>query len=259
MPSDGNSAHRTISLKNDFLTASGQGNRHELLSQALAGTVAPDQGASIILSSSQQSERDEQIAITQRRKRNDEQRLQLTLLDHARRLSKQLEQQIVTMEDGFEADMGDAWREQIANKVMNPDDIPERREGESMADYRGRLEEVLIATMIDPATGQIRSEYANDPEMRSYGEWAKAKHQKRGVDAYLEERSDPALSQTQKAAIDKSFEASATYANLSDARETLAVAGEDSSTLHNAVEDAHLAVETGGAHRTEAAAFPPPP
>ncbi len=85
---------------------------------------------------------------------------------------------------------------------MDPDDIPDRRDGESITDYRKRLENILIATTIDPATGQIKLEYANDPETARYAEWAKAQHQKREVDAYMEQRSDPALPSNEREALD---------------------------------------------------------
>ena len=100
---------------------------------------------------------------------------------------ERLGREIAIVEAAFEVEYGDAWREHIANKVMDPDDIPQRRDGESMADYRQRLETVLIATMIDE-NGNIRPNYANsdDPDVRRYAEWAKSRHDKNELDSILE-------------------------------------------------------------------------
>ncbi len=158
------------------------GNAYELLSQALAANTAPNIDPAIVLSSSQQSRRQAEILRTERR--DERQRVQLTLAEQARQLSERLAREIAAMEAAFETDNGDAWREHIANRVMDPDEIPQRRPYESMQDYRQRLETVLIATMIDE-NGNIRPEYANsdDPDVRRYADWAHSKHRKNEIDS----------------------------------------------------------------------------
>ena len=49
--------------------------------------------------------------------------------------------------------------------------------GESMEDYRERLEPVLMAELLDE-NGEIKDKYKNDPEMSEWAEWAKAQYDK---------------------------------------------------------------------------------
>jgi len=193
------------------------GNAQELLSQALVAITAPDKDPAIILSASQQSRR--QAEIVKSEKRDERQRIHLTLAEQARQLSERLGREIAAMEMAFEAEMGDAWREHIANRVMDADDIPQRREGENMKDYRERLETVLIAVMIDD-DGSIRPEFANsdDPDVRRYADWAQAQHQKREVDAYLELRNDPSLSEGQRTLEDDAFSRSSSAGHMLEAQ-----------------------------------------
>jgi len=123
----------------------------------------------------------------------------LSLLEqHSARLGRE----IAEYEQRFEAEHGDAWRETIANEVLDPDEIPERQDGESMAEYRERLEAVLIEKMIDPDTGEIRPEYANNPETAEYAKWAKAEYDKAETDELIdvtrEIENDPSLSTEEK-------------------------------------------------------------
>lgn len=156
----------------------------EARSQYLANTIADDKDAPVMLSGSQQARRETQSLEIKKRRRDEEHRVQWTLAEQARQLSEQLAQQIAQLEAAFEAELGDAWREEIANRVMSPDDIPQRKSGESMSDYRERLETALIAVMIDPATGQIRPEYANsdDPNIQRYAAWAQAQYRKNRIE-----------------------------------------------------------------------------
>ncbi len=170
-----------------------------------AAVAAENGGATgFILPSPQQSEQSAAVGENSKRKRDERHQLHLTFLEQARQLSERLARQIAAMEAAFEADMGDAWREQITNRIMEPNDIPERRPGESMKDYRERLETVLIVTMIDPTTGRVKPEYANndDPDIQRYAEWAQAQHQKREADVYIAKRGDPSLTDEQRAKLD---------------------------------------------------------
>lgn len=156
----------------------------EARSQYLANTISDDKEAPVMLSGSQKARRGASSSDTKRRRLEEQQRVQLTLAEQARQLSEYLAQQIAGFETSFETELGDAWREVIANRVLNPDDIPQRKQGESMQDYRERLETVLIATMIDE-NGNIRPGYANndDPDVRRYADWAHSKHRKNEIDS----------------------------------------------------------------------------
>ena len=60
------------------------------------------------------------------------------------RLAKSIRQ----LEDTFRQRDGDAWREKLALKILGEDDIPQRRSGESIEDYRERLEILLINELL---------------------------------------------------------------------------------------------------------------
>lgn len=110
------------------------------------------------------------------RKQRTDTQIMLATMQEAQEFAAARAAEVAQMEAGFEERFGDAWREEIANRVMDPDDIPQRQPGESMEDYRERLEETLIETMIDPETDQIRPEYVDHPEHGEFAEWAHRQH-----------------------------------------------------------------------------------
>ena len=185
------------------------------------------------------------------RKEQTDRAILLSTLDQARTFADQRGRDADRFEDTFEARFGDAWREEIANRVMEPDEIPERLPGESMEDYRERLTDELIDTMIDPETGQIRPEYANDPELREYAEWAKARYDEREARAYIERRSDPNLTPEQQRAMDEEFTASATWNEITQAAQGAARDGEsiqavsDELDARNDEQTANVSLQTG--------------
>jgi hypothetical protein len=142
---------------------------------------------------------DAKSAESEKARRSADNVLFLNLLEQE---SARLGRNIAEMEATFEERYGDAWRETIANKVLDPDEIPERREGESMEDYRERLEDVLIEKMIDPATGEIRPKYASNPETAEYARWAKDQYDKAETDELIDVtrmiENDPNLSNDEK-------------------------------------------------------------
>ncbi|WP_300532431.1 hypothetical protein [Maricaulis sp.] len=113
------------------------------------------------------------------RKEQTDRVILLATIDEARQFAAQRGAEADNYEAEFEARFGDAWREEIANRVMEPDEIPERRDGESMEDYRERLSDALIERMIDPATGRIRPEFQDDPERNEFAQWALARYEER--------------------------------------------------------------------------------
>lgn len=228
MAETGQPADKTINLARDFLGASDQKNlsAEGARSAPSMGTHGSDlienddfslsnsdkhmlhaaaaaergEGSSFILPGTKQGDASNPRSEAEKRKKREENnQTQMTLAEQARILSEQLARHIAELESAFETKYGDAWREHIANKVMEPDEIPERREGESMQDYRERLEAVLIATMIDPATGKIKPEYANsdDPDVLHYAEWAQAQHRQRQIENASESELEQIISESQ--------------------------------------------------------------
>ena len=187
---------------------------------AKVGRIATGDGAARQIAGEAQSAEEKE-----RKERTDRQLL-LISLDEARAFADQRGADADRYERGFEAEFGDAWREEIANRVMDPDEIPERQPGESMEDYRARLEDELIERMIDPETGAIRPEYANNPEFSDYAQWALARHEEREARTYIEQRSDPNLTPEQQQAIDEKFAASATGNEVRQAAQEAARSGE---------------------------------
>jgi len=222
---------QTIDLSATFAAKVGNPNAYELLSQSLAAVSDEDNLAAIQLSGSQRVVQEAKQTETQKRRRDAQIRETLDIIDQARRFSERLSKQIAAMEASFRAQHGDAWREVIANRVMDPDTIPQRRRGESMAAYRERLEVALIATMIDPVTGKAKPEFANsdDPDIRRYAKWAEAQHQKNEVDAYIERRNAPGLSEAEREAEDRSFAASRTGSGAMLAEDQADASGIDKS------------------------------
>lgn len=254
MPETGKTATGDINLKSAFASSA---NAHEQHSQMLAASQDSDSPAPIILSGSHQHGNGAPATQSDKRRRAERAQIQLTLLDQAMRLSEDLARQIAQSEQLFEEEFGDAWREQIANRVLEPDAIPQRRNGESMAAYRSRLEDVLIATMINPSTGSIRPEYLNDPEIRSYAEWAQAKQQQRDVDAYIERRGDPELSDAERISLDQSFQARFGAEETILAERDLAAGGTQVEAVDQKIEAEMNAARSDAT--AEALAFGPPP
>jgi hypothetical protein len=114
----------------------------------------------------------------------------IDLIDAANAFIEQLRQDIEELEAGFRAREGDAWREKLALKILDADDIPQRRSDESMKDYRERLEPILIDQMLN-ADGSIKAQYLNDPELSDYAQWAQKKHHMNIARGYVRELENP--------------------------------------------------------------------
>ena len=140
--------------------------------------------------------------------------------------SAELSREIADWENQFEEQLGDAWRETIANEILDPDQIPERRDGESMDAYRARLEAILVAEMID-ANGNIKPEYADSP----YARWAQAEYEKHEVDGWIDRRTDPRTSQTEAAQMDREVAKNGTFNLVQQTDIELVSRGTQSDTL----------------------------
>lgn len=101
------------------------------------------------------------------------------------------------MEEGFVSKYGDAWAEDLALEILEEDQIPQRRDGESIEDYRARVEEALIDEMIDE-NGEIKVEYKDHPEYGDRAEWAKTRYDEqakvRRVNSLRSDLNDGSLS-----------------------------------------------------------------
>jgi hypothetical protein len=121
----------------------------------------------------------------------------IDLVDAANAFIEQLLRDIEELEAGFRARDGDAWREKLALKILDPDEIPQRLEGESIEEYRERLEPMLTDRMLD-ADGSIKAQYLNDPELSDYAQWAQKKHHYNLAVGHVRELEDPCTTPQRK-------------------------------------------------------------
>ncbi|WP_339715423.1 hypothetical protein [uncultured Sneathiella sp.] len=128
-----------------------------------------------------------------------------------------LNDRIAEAEKSFEERYGEDWREQMAERILEPDEIPQRREGESMEDYRQRLEETLIEKMLDD-TGEIKSEYLNDPELREWAQWAQRQYLVKQVEREEAYVNEPGISEEERNRRIAENEASRSFKEREEAR-----------------------------------------
>lgn len=165
--------------------------------------------------------------------------MMLSAIDRAREYSRELSRQIGEIEQQFEARYGDAWREEFAIRILEPDEVPERREGESMEDYRERVEDALEDRLLDPETGEPRPEFANDPEYAELVRWAQMNRSRDRVDASVARAdaimSDPNATQDE---IDQAFEELNTVNELQQADQEMTARGHENASLANRTDTA---------------------
>lgn len=114
----------------------------------------------------------------------------IDLVDATHAYIEQLKQDIDELEAGFTARNGDEWREKLALKIIDPDGIPQRREDQTIEDYRKELEPILINKMLN-ADGSIKASYESNPELSDYAQWAQKKHHYNIAVGYVRELEDP--------------------------------------------------------------------
>lgn len=143
---------------------------------------------------------------------------------------------IANLEAGFKDEFGDAWREEIALRIFNEDDIPQQRSGESIDEYRKRLEQALIEEMLND-NGTIKQRYSDDPALAKYAEWAQKNY---NLDAAQEKANDLAS---------RSIEHTQTKMMLDDldekANAELTLATADKLEGHEEHKEAVLKIEDG--------------
>ena len=130
-----------------------------------------------------------------------EKRLQqfVDIVDAVNAAIASLDKQIKDMEVTFH-ERNEAWREELALKILDADDIPQPRAGESIQGYHRRLEPLLIAEFLN-ADGSIKSRYLNDPELADYAQWAQKKFHWNMAQDYIRELEDPSTNPERRAEI----------------------------------------------------------
>jgi hypothetical protein len=123
------------------------------------------------------------------------------LLDYIRDINRD----ITALEKGFEAEFGDAWREEIALRIYDEDEIPKQRPDETIDDYRARLEKELVDKMLNP-DGSIKDKYKNDPQLRKYAEWAQKIHNRDIALSLASELKNPSTTHEQAQALIQQLE-----------------------------------------------------
>lgn len=99
----------------------------------------------------------------------------LNILEIMHASIERLANAVEEMEASFRERDGEEWREKLALRILGEDDIPQRHEGESMGDYRDRMETLLIEELLN-GDGSIKDEYKNDPELSEYAQWAQKQY-----------------------------------------------------------------------------------
>jgi hypothetical protein len=180
-------------------------------------------------------------------KRDYEEQMFQSMLQRAQDWSDRLGRDIDGMEAEFTREYGDAWREHMALEILDPE-TAQRREGESVAEYRARLEEELRREMVND-DGSIKDEYRTGPHTR-WARWAQSEDQKREVDHFIARQNDESIPEEVRAQEQQQFASSATFAQLTDGDARLAGAGQTNNALDqtaNAQTDARLTVATAAA------------
>ncbi|MDJ0922265.1 MAG: hypothetical protein QNI84_14145 [Henriciella sp.] len=160
-------------LANSFRVATGSAEQRvqaNMVRQLWSGQLDPSQlsirinGADLIILRNQL----EQSAA----RKSAENHLFLVTLNALQDQIDALGRQIDDMEADFENRYGDAWREDLALDILDEDIIPQRMDGESLADYRDRVEQALIDEMLDE-NGNIKPEYRDHPKYGEFAQWAR--------------------------------------------------------------------------------------
>jgi hypothetical protein len=140
--------------------------------------------------------------------------LHLALIDNLNAQIAFLDNKIAEGEKHFTDKYGDDWREDMALRYLDPDDFPERADGESMADYHRRLEDALYDKLYDE-NGNLRPGVAADPEKARLAEHLKYIKARRQAEADLVEANEIAAdvslnADERRAALEEKFEATET-------------------------------------------------
>ncbi len=130
-------------------------------------------------------------------KKDKEYREFIEFVDAIRLHIEQLQRDIDKLEAHFRERDGEEWREKLALKILDADDIPQRRSDETIVGYRERLEPILITQMLN-ADGSIKGQYLNDLDLIDYAEWAQQQYNLSAARDNVLELEDPNTPQERK-------------------------------------------------------------
>ena len=134
-------------------------------------------------------------------------------LDLIQRQIAELQTAIDDAEQGFASQYGEDWRELFALKILDPDLMPQREDGESLEDYRTRVEQALMDELLNQ-DGSIKDEYKDHPEYGELAQWAQWKYDEQQGQALKSTLSDPSLSDEAREQAVDDFIDGATYQRL---------------------------------------------
>lgn len=132
-----------------------------------------------------------------------------------------LDFRMAELEEQLVERFGEQWAEQVALEVLDPDEMPQRRDGESMADYQARVYEALEEEFLDE-DGNIKPEYKDHPRYRDAALYMEHKYDRDASVALRTKLNDPNTSPSEAAREIEEFSETATYYRMQTAQEELA-------------------------------------
>ena len=170
--------HRQAQLVHNSAQADGVGEFNN------TGAMAGAAGAAKQVSQAQSKTEKGRKAVT-------EAQILLASINAAQKIADAAAARAEVHENNFRAEFGDDWLQDIALRVFDPDEFPQKQDDETFAEYEVRLEQELIEKMIDQDTGKIKDEFKNDPDRLRYAEWAQDRFIERTAKAKIEVAQDP--------------------------------------------------------------------
>jgi len=187
-----------------------------------------ERGAKLVRSISEASE-----AVKAKAKRTFDTVMLLTMLDD--HLAK-LQRRIGEIEGYFEAKYGDAWAEKLAMEMLDPDEMPQKRDGESQTEYLDRVKEVWIAKVTDE-NGDIKPEYANHPDREKIEELAKTRIEEARTSSQIEIERDPTIPKAEKEASRDQFLAASNIESRAEYQDQFEVGSVQAEAAKEAIDD----------------------
>lgn len=140
------------------------------------------------------------------------------------------------LEETFEDKYGAQWREHMALQILDEDEMPLRRDGESMADYEARVEQALMDKLLDE-NGNIKPEYKDHPEYGQWAEWAHSRLKQRDLERTAELATDPSQPPEVRKAAREKLEGQQDAGDLRVGAQRLGVNGAKSEIIAEKTDD----------------------